>query len=439
MKRNYILYSILCLVIASCISEEDISGPGSIEGKVLDEANEPVVNASVRITGNNFNHTLNTDSKGIFSFVEVPPGDNYLVVASHPDYFGDTITTNLLPGLKKSFNSISDAFKLKSLPPIMSIPDNALNFGATETELILEIRNDGKSELIWQIENTLEWLSFAPSNGTTTKNSLTEVIVRIDRDSPTFSSTSYDEFIPITSINGGEDIIQIKASFPTMLEVSTTTLSFTPEGASANITLKNSGGGTLTWSLTEDIGWLTVSSNEGTIESRGNTSVELTVTPSDMPNINNTGILTITGNGGTISINVNATRHPNYRIFIHAIEVHQFQGDEFFCSKNDNEVYYKLNGKLSRRWKFGKTRKYIVNNQILDTKQRHEAKIELFEEDCGTDDFLGEVRIIFDSGQNKVVYAPVRFTRVTQDTGFQRVYFEPGDSRWSVFFEERPY
>jgi len=118
MKRKYLLYSVLWLGFISCISEEDISGLGHVEGKVLDEASVSIANASVRISGNSFNHKMNTDSKGIFSFEEVPSGDNYMVVASHPDYENDTKYTTVFP-LSKDGPVQLQVFKLVHLPVLL--------------------------------------------------------------------------------------------------------------------------------------------------------------------------------------------------------------------------------------------------------------------------------------------------------------------------------
>jgi len=238
MKRYSLLYGILCCWMFACISAEDITGPGSIEGKVLNESNEPIANASVRLIGNSINREMLTDSNGIFSFEEVPPGDNYRLIAAHQGYVEDTITTNLLPGIRKSFNSISNAFKLLPL-------HYRINF------------------------HSIEAIEFG--------------------------------FGPFTNI----------------------------------------------------------------IESRLN------------------------------------------GMFL-----------EYLVINNENE-------------------KKNINKQILDTKQSQEVKFELFS--FFSSQLLGEVKISLDPGQNQIVYDPVRFTRVTQDGGYQLVYFEPGDSRWVVFFEEIPY
>lgn len=87
------------------------------------------------------------------------------------------------------------------------------------------------------------------------------------------------------------------------LNVTPTTLTFAAGETAKPFAVSNGGGGTLTWSVTDDRAWITVAPASGT----GAGTVTVTVDRSGLPSGTQTGTVTVTSNGGTRTVTVQVT------------------------------------------------------------------------------------------------------------------------------------
>ncbi len=129
------------------------------------------------------------------------------------------------------------------------------------------IENKGGGELSWKINENLSWLVMNTSSGTTT--------TEIDNVTATIDSTGltegeYSGYIYISSNGGRANVfveITISGELPE-LYVHPTSHNFgtMDEGETATWTfyIENTGGGTLTWHIIENLSWLTANPTEGT-------------------------------------------------------------------------------------------------------------------------------------------------------------------------------
>jgi predicted MPP superfamily phosphohydrolase len=85
-----------------------------------------------------------------------------------------------------------------------------------------------------------------------------------------------------------------------VLAVSPTSLSFAVAETQKSFTISNTGGGTLTWSLSSNQGWLTASPTSGS----GNAAVTVNVNRSGLDSGTYSGIITINSNGGSQTVSV---------------------------------------------------------------------------------------------------------------------------------------
>ena len=70
------------------------------------------------------------------------------------------------------------------LEPVLAVSTNALEFGASDSELTFEVQNLGQSTLNWAIDPTAfpGWLNATPLRDATVSGTPTPVAVWIDRD-----------------------------------------------------------------------------------------------------------------------------------------------------------------------------------------------------------------------------------------------------------------
>jgi len=87
---------------SGCINDEDINGLGCIDGKVMNEQGEAIADVNLQLINKEGTAPYNgkitfTDQGGNYFFLEVMPADNYLLIATHPDYETDTTLINIFP------------------------------------------------------------------------------------------------------------------------------------------------------------------------------------------------------------------------------------------------------------------------------------------------------------------------------------------------------
>jgi len=119
----------LCFFFAGCINDEDINGSGCFNGKVMNVQGEVLADVNLQLINTeepapyNGNITF-TDLGGNYTFQEITPADNYLLIATHPDYETDTSSVNIFPIMEnecaskditlslspKVFDAVIDAF-----------------------------------------------------------------------------------------------------------------------------------------------------------------------------------------------------------------------------------------------------------------------------------------------------------------------------------------
>jgi Viral BACON domain len=163
-----------------------------------------------------------------------------------------------------------------SSTPAIGVSPSSLSFtamagGSNPASKALNISNTGGGTLYWSTHDPSGWLI---STGSGTNNGSVQVYVNQNglvagtySTSVTISASGYPSqtrTIPVTltvTTSGG-------GSSPT-ISYSPTSLSFTgtiggPNSANQSLRISNSGGGTLSWTVTDSRGWLGVSPASGT-------------------------------------------------------------------------------------------------------------------------------------------------------------------------------
>jgi len=192
--------------------------------------------------------------------------------------------------------------------PTLQVSPTNLTFNMTQggsnpTALPLNVTNSGTGSLTWSASESLAWLSLSSSSGTAPS------AVNVSIDGSGLSAGTYTGTITISSNGGNQTVtttltVNPPAVNPT-LQVSPPSLIFNMTQGGSNPTtlplnVTNGGTGSLTWSASESLAWLSLSSSSGTAPSTVNVSIDGTGLSAGTY----TGTITISSNGGNKTVNV---------------------------------------------------------------------------------------------------------------------------------------
>lgn len=182
--------------------------------------------------------------------------------------------------------------------PVLSVSPSTLEFGSETLEQVLGISNTGIGTLTWEISENKEWLSVSTNTGETTTET-DQVIVTVNRNE--LEPGNYDGIINVSS-NGGSQEVIVTVNVPAVpvLSVSPTTLEF-GTGSELTLEIQNSGTGTLTWSISESISWLTLGTSTGSTTTETD-QIAVTVDRSGLDPDSYDGTITVTSDGGNQDI-----------------------------------------------------------------------------------------------------------------------------------------
>ena len=257
MIRNcfvYLLPLILCLV--SCVANEEAT-TGSLYGTIKDSENGDLLKGCLVVispTGK----SITTGDDGSFSFDNLAAGV-FSIDVSKNDYEPAKKEVTIVAGQPNKAD-----MQLTKQMPKLSVNKINLDFSDSETELPIEIRNDGKSTLKWEISTGTKWIKINPTSGTSTKD-IASVLISVDRTG--LSKGDYNGSINITS-NGGTATIKVNMSIKgAVLKVTPSTLDFGEIETSKELFISNETEiGSITYSIQPSVNWIILSSNEGTVD-----------------------------------------------------------------------------------------------------------------------------------------------------------------------------
>lgn len=159
--------------------------------------------------------SITTGDDGSFSFDNLAAGV-FSIDVSKNDYEPAKKEVTIVAGQPNKAD-----MQLTKQMPKLSVNKINLDFSDSETELPIEIRNDGKSTLKWEISTGTKWIKINPTSGTSTKD-IASVLISVDRTG--LSKGDYNGSINITS-NGGTATIKVNMSIKgAVLKVTPSTL-----------------------------------------------------------------------------------------------------------------------------------------------------------------------------------------------------------------------
>ena len=149
------------------------------------------------------------------------------------------------------------------LEPILDVTPQSLDFGKTELEKLLNITNQGAGTLNWTVIDDQDWMTISPTTGATTSGT---DIVNVTVDRTGLTGSDFTGIITINSNGGAVNIsVGMGVSEAPVLDVSPLILDFDSTRTDSTFSIRNSGGGTLTWSIpiVSLPNWITLSPPSG--------------------------------------------------------------------------------------------------------------------------------------------------------------------------------
>lgn len=188
-------------------------------------------------------------------------------------------------------------------PPALVVSPLSLDFGSDFYGLQVFISNGGNATLNWSISNqTPDWYSYFPGGGSidAETDTVNVFVSRLGMDGELADTLTI-------SSNGGTALVEILMQVPTSptLSVYPTQLDFGADRASGSFLIINAGPGQLDWNITEDMEWLELAPTDGSTTQEIDT-IEMTITRPHLTNDDLNGIISITSNGGSRSVEVAA-------------------------------------------------------------------------------------------------------------------------------------
>ena len=208
------------------------------------------------------------------------------------------------------------------VPPAIGASPSSLSFtaqqgGSNPAAQTLTVSNTGGGTLSWTASDNVSWLTVSPASGTGNGT------VTVSATLSSLATGTYTGAITLSAT--GASTVTIPVSFtvtaapvPPAIGASPSSLSFTAQQGGSNpaaqtLTVSNTGGGTLSWTASDNVSWLTVSPASGT----GNGTVTVSATLSPLTTGTYTGVITLSATGAstvTIPVTFTVTAAPTLSV-----------------------------------------------------------------------------------------------------------------------------
>lgn len=207
-----------------------------------------------------------------------------------------------------------------SINPAIGASPTSLSFTAqqgssTPTVQTLSISNTGGGTLSWTASDSAQWLTLSTTGGT--GNS----IITLTATTGTLTAGTYSGAITLTATGASSVTVPViftitAAPVPPAIGASPTSFTFTATQGSTNpgsqtLSISNTGSGTLSWTASDNVPWLTLTPASGT----GNGSMTLSATTGTLAAGSHSGTVTLSGGTGvtpvTVPVTFTITAAPN--------------------------------------------------------------------------------------------------------------------------------
>jgi len=211
-----------------------------------------------------------------------------------PGHYTGTVTINPNYGSNQYVNVSMD---VPAPDPVLCKDKSDLDFGTTSTSKTFEVWNCGGGTLSYTISDNGAWISVSPTSGSSTGEHDT-ITVTVDRSG--LSPGHYTGTVTIDPNYGANQSVSVSMDVPETdpaLCRSPSSLDFGTSSTSKAFEVWNCGGGTLTYTISDDKAWISVSPTSGSSTGEHDT-ITVTVDRSGLSPGHYTGTVTIDPNYG---------------------------------------------------------------------------------------------------------------------------------------------
>jgi hypothetical protein len=190
------------------------------------------------------------------------------------------------------------------VPPVIGVSPTNLSFAATQGDAnpatqTLSISNTGGGTLSWTASDNAPWLTPSPASGTG-NGPVTLTVTTGTLTAGSYSGTVTMSAAGATPVTVPVTFTVVTAPVPPAIGASPTSLSFAATQGGANpttqtLSISNTGGGTLSWTVSDNAAWLTLSRTSGT----GNGVVRASVMTGTTDVGTYNGSITLSATGGS--------------------------------------------------------------------------------------------------------------------------------------------
>lgn len=291
MKHIIPISLALCALLISC-SHEEASVFGSLSGLVKNqETKSPIEGVKVSLTPSGL--SLFTSKDGTFQFNNLDAAD-YTVSFSADGFEPDEQRVSVKPGMDAAVQ-----VSLSPIKPVLSLSTHVLEFGKENTTLSVDISNAGKGTLEWSISEDISWLTASPMSGTI-KSDKESVVFTASRDG--LENGSHTKSLVITSNGGSETLVATLEVDVLNLTVTPSELDFGTVESTLQLTLKNTGTGSVRYTVRSENSWCAPNKNNGTVSDTD--YLNIVVSRGDLAAGKYNTTVFISTNGGELSIPV---------------------------------------------------------------------------------------------------------------------------------------
>lgn len=303
-KDGYISVTKEVVVTGGAVTSGSIvlsQSSGIIKGKITDrDGNAPLIGAA--LTTSPVTSSVSSDGTGNFTINDVVP-NSYTITAVKAGYRDATSTVTVGAGQTATANIQMDAVTAV----LSASPNSLLDFSTNSSTLQLTITNTAGagSQLSYTISKPTDatWLTTSKSGGqiTTTPD---QVVCTVTRQG--LNAGNYSTSLTINS-NGGDVTLSVTMVVPNVsapqLSVSKFQLDFDSLTSTLQFSIINSGTGTLNYTISDNMEWLTVSPSSGSTNATP-APITATISRSGIGIGTYAGQITITSDGGNGTVGV---------------------------------------------------------------------------------------------------------------------------------------
>ena len=196
---------------------------------------------------------------------------------------------------------------VSSLPPKLSVNPPSHDFGDSGVTLTITVTNTGGGTLNWNANENLDWLGLNTDAGSLSAGSSENVTATVDRTGK--APGTYNGTISFTSNGGNQNVIvsMTVSGLDPVLSVSPPSHDFGDSGVTLTITVTNTGGGTLNWNANENLDWLGLNTDAGSLSAGSSENVTATVDRTGKAPGTYNGTISFTSSYGSQDVSVSMT------------------------------------------------------------------------------------------------------------------------------------